>query len=254
MSIDAFYGLDNLGNLRIDRCLLRLMPPIADVKDTLHTLWITRNLITHIPAGYFEDLPQLTTLDLSNNQLPHFPDVSPINRTLHTLSLRSNYIITIPSFMVTTIFIALEFLSLRDNNIHTLPPSFVSNCPNLRQLFIAKNNLLTLDKSIFDVEGAMILSLSGNPWRCDSALAWLCDLDFMNHRMDGVVRQFKTYGRVGIRDYVDLVCTGPRVFAGMNIKNLRMSSTTSVSHQTCILFTQFIIPLVPKITDIVNVI
>ena len=67
MNIDALYGLNNLGNLRLDRCLLRRMPYIADVKDTIHTLTVTRNLITHIPDGYFDDLPKLAMLNLANN-------------------------------------------------------------------------------------------------------------------------------------------------------------------------------------------
>ena len=37
------------------------MPPIGHVKDTLQTLMITKNSITHIPNGYFDDLPQLTS-------------------------------------------------------------------------------------------------------------------------------------------------------------------------------------------------
>ena len=52
MSIDAFYGLNNLQSLRLERCLLRHMPPIAHVKDTLLSLFVPGNLIAYISDGY----------------------------------------------------------------------------------------------------------------------------------------------------------------------------------------------------------
>ena len=133
MNINALYGLNNLGNLRLDRCLLHRMPYIADVKDTLHTLMVTRNLITHIPDGYFDDMPQIAMLDLANNQLAHFPNVSSVHRTLRTLSLHSNHIPQIPKFVMTTVFIVLEYLRASDNIIKIIPAGFfiVPNCGNL---------------------------------------------------------------------------------------------------------------------------
>ena len=67
MSIDAFYGLNNLKGLRIERCLLRHMPPIAHVKDTLLSLFVPGNLIAYISDGYFEDFRDLTVLSIAKN-------------------------------------------------------------------------------------------------------------------------------------------------------------------------------------------
>ena len=108
MSIDALYGLNNLKSLRLERCLLRHMPPISHVKDTLLSLFVPGNLITYISDGYFEDFRDLTVLSIAKNYMTQFPDVSPIYQTLHTLSLHSNRIHTIPNVMVDNTFIALN--------------------------------------------------------------------------------------------------------------------------------------------------
>ena len=224
MSIDAFYGLNNLQSLRLERCLLRHMPPIAHVKDTLLSLFVPGNLIAYISDGYFEDFRDLTVLSVAKNYLTQFPDVSPIYQTLHTLSLHSNRIRTIPSFMVDNTFIALKYLMLWENNIHAIPTRLLSHCPNLRELLINDNNLRTLDHSVFEGNHSTVrVTLSGNPWRCDSALAWLCDLHFENYNNEGFVTQFKTFKRAGIPDYGRLICTGPDLYDGIKIIHLSMS-------------------------------
>ena len=73
------------------------------------------------------------------------------------------------------------------------------------------------------------MSSFDNPWRCDSALAWLCDLPIMDHKIKGMVKKYETYGRVGINDYDLLECTAPRMHEGIYIKHLRMSNTTNVN-------------------------
>ena len=127
MNIDALYGLSTLKTLRLDRCLLRVMPPIGHVKDTLQTLMITKNSITHIPNGYFDDLTQLITISLSNNYLTLFPDVSPVRQTLITLSISSNYIPQIPHFIFDNAFNSLRHLMIGDNIIHSLPSNFLTS-------------------------------------------------------------------------------------------------------------------------------
>ena len=221
MDIDALYGLNNLKTLRLDRCLLLFMPPVGHVKDTLQTLMVTENLITHIPNGYFDDLPQLITISLSNNYLTLFPDVSPVRHTLVTLSISSNYIPEIPHFMFDNAFISLKHLMIGDNIIHSLPSNFLSNFSSLQYFVTINNNLHTLDKTVFGGQHvAVVVALFGNPWRCDSALSWLCELHFENYSFMGLVQQFKTYEHVGITDYKRLVCAGPSIYAGMDIMHL----------------------------------
>ena len=162
-------------------------------------------------------------IKLADNCLTQFPDVSPVHQTLFTLSLRSNYISEIPQFMVDNIFISLKSLMLSNNKIYKLPSSFLSNIPNLQELFILNNHLHTLDESVFGgTHTAMVVTLAGNPWRCDSALAWLCDLPLANYSLRGFSKLYRTYGHTGVTDYGRLKCAGPDVFAGIDIMHLRM--------------------------------
>ena len=223
MSIDAFYGLKNLKRIHLEQCRLRRMPPIVQVKDSLQSLLIIGNKIAHIPECYFHGLRQFTTLSLAENCLTQFPDVSPVHQTLFTLSLRSNYISEIPHFMVDNIFISLKSLMLSNNKIYKLTSSFLSNIPNLQELFILNNRLHTLDESVFGgTHTAMVVILAGNPWRCDSALAWLCDLPLSNYSLRVFFKQYRTYGHTGVTDYGRLKCAGPDVFAGIDIMHLCM--------------------------------
>ena len=91
MDADALYGLNTLHSLTLDRCHLRSMPPVADVKDTLINLAIIQNLVTYIPADYFKGFAQ-QTLSLMYNRLAQFPDVYPLNHTLNTFYLVVNRI------------------------------------------------------------------------------------------------------------------------------------------------------------------
>ena len=87
-------------------------------------------------------------------------------------------------FMVTETFVVLEYLTASDNKINIIPSGLFKNWPNLRQFIITKNKLRTLDISIFEGrDDAVVVSLSGNPWWCDSALTWLCDLHLMDHKI-----------------------------------------------------------------------
>ena len=85
MDTDALYGLNKLHSLTLNLCDLWSMPPVVDVKDPLINLAVTENLITYIPADYFEGFTQLQTVSLMINRLAHFPDVHPHNLTLNTL-------------------------------------------------------------------------------------------------------------------------------------------------------------------------
>ena len=115
-----------------------------------------------------------------------------------------------------------------DNIIHSLPSNFLSNFPSLQYFVTINNDLHTLDKTVFGGQHvAVVVALFGNPWRCDSALSWLCDLHLENYSFMGVVQQFKTYGHVGITDYERLVCAGSSTYAGMDI----MQFSTFQSYQ-----------------------
>ena len=200
MDTDALYGLNKLHSLVLEMCRLRSMPPVADVKDTLSNLAITQNLITYIPADYFKGFTKLQSLSLIFNRLAYFPDVRPLNLTLNALFLT-------------------------ENRITRIPQSVIPSCSKLKQLGITWNNLGTLNGSIFGGgHVAMEVFMSGNPWRCDSSLAWLCNLKYGNftERFSGRQRQFRAFGRARFSDYNLLECAQPDLYAGAKIRGLSM--------------------------------
>ncbi|CAK9822912.1 Protein flightless-1 [Anthophora retusa] len=106
----------------------------------LRTLNIRRNNIksSGIPAELFH-LEELTTLDLSHNNLKEVPEGLERARSLLNLNLSHNHIDTIPN----TLFIHLTdllFLDLSDNKLETLPPQ-TRRLANLQTLNLNHNPL-----------------------------------------------------------------------------------------------------------------
>ncbi|OAD58387.1 Protein flightless-1 [Eufriesea mexicana] len=106
----------------------------------LRTLNIRRNNIksSGIPAELFH-LEELTTLDLSHNNLKEVPEGLERARSLLNLNLSHNHIDTIPN----TLFIHLTdllFLDLSDNRLETLPPQ-TRRLANLQTLNLNHNPL-----------------------------------------------------------------------------------------------------------------
>ena len=173
------------------RCLLLL---------TLRNLAITYNFITYIPVDYFKGFTTLQTLFLTMNHLIQFPDVHPLNHTLKSL-----------------------FLLL--NRIKIIPQSVIPSCPKLKQLNIKRNMLQTLDGSLFvGRSAAMRVTMSANPWRCDSSLAWLCNLEYGNFTEDisGRQLQLRMFGRARFSEYNFLECAQPHLYARAKIRDLSM--------------------------------
>ncbi|XP_060826795.1 protein flightless-1 isoform X1 [Bombus pascuorum] len=106
----------------------------------LRTLNIRRNNIksSGIPAELFH-LEELTTLDLSHNNLKEVPEGLERARSLLNLNLSHNHIETIPN----TLFIHLTdllFLDLSNNKLETLPPQ-TRRLANLQTLNLNHNPL-----------------------------------------------------------------------------------------------------------------
>ena len=97
----------------------------------------------------FYKLPNLQSLDLSNNLISH----------LHP---RQFYYLT-----------KLSYLDLSHNTISNLPGSTITSLSSsLSQLNLAGNILNSLPSSTFSILSSMsILDLSSNPWNCNCMLA-----------------------------------------------------------------------------------
>ena len=200
MDADALYGLNTLHSLTLDRCHLRSMPPVADVKDTLINLAIIQNLVTYIPADYFKGFAQLQTLSLMYNRLAQFPDVYPLNHTLNTI-----YLVV--------------------NRITQMTQSVIPSCSKFKQFSVRRNKLVTLNGSIFGGgHVVMEVSMLDNPWRCDTSLAWLCNLEYGNftEEFSGRKLQIPMFGRARFSDYNLLEYAQPDLNAGAKIRDFSM--------------------------------
>ena len=110
-------------------------------------------LNSFIPDHAFGDLRNLTTLDLSSNQLDH---VWPRTFT----GLRS-----------------LVRLHLADNCLTDLPDGVLRHSPRLRRLNLDGNALTTLRQCVVARRSRLtVLSLVGNPVTCDCRLSWISKL------------------------------------------------------------------------------
>ena len=218
MQTKALHGLNNLIRLILKRCHLREMPPVvASVKRTLQMLNVKDNNITTIQQYYFDGFEDLRYLILSKNKLKIFPNIHPISGVLKDLLVTSNFITEIPPTLSKQLFPSLKMISLARNRIADIPLGIFSRLPSLYAFDIQRNKLSTFklpDFFVYNVTDELLLNLGGNPWRCDSALAWLADLDTGVIKLFGSSGLFPRLGRIWFLSYKMVCCHGPTQHAG----------------------------------------
>ena len=165
----------------------------------------TGNLLTQIPAGYFQHLPFLENIKLDSNALNvvanfAFSAVS----TVTSLSLNKNNLEIITSHMLKGLF-NLERLDLDENAIHTLEPGCLSDTTKLVDLWLWRNQLQTLSQNIFDLNNHPTalgnFYMDENLLVCDCGLKWILDADG-----SWLTLTYKS----------TTICSGPGIMAGQN--------------------------------------
>ncbi|XP_052799935.1 tyrosine-protein kinase receptor cam-1-like [Mya arenaria] len=92
------------------------------------------------------------------------------------MDLRDNRLKTIPVEAL-NMHTQLDFLHLGDNEITEIGEDGLGSFPNLAMLHIQNNYLQTLPRKMRSTFlHCDIVSLRGNPWRCDCELRWLADI------------------------------------------------------------------------------
>lgn len=124
----------------------------------LHTLYISRNIISEIPAD-IQRLGNLTYLNLSFNNISTLPHEICSLRKLTTLSLSNN------SFNIFPIELQklnkLESLSLSNNQIKNLPDK-ITGFKNLKNLYLEENRIERLPRILAFLPEIKNLELKGN--------------------------------------------------------------------------------------------
>ena len=116
------------------------MPPTADVKDTLISLWLSINHISFVPHDYFTALKKLRMLSLGWSWLTELPDVTDLASTLFELNLPHNNIVIYPNWILLVSMAQLDKLDLCDIHIEVFPPMILCGKPQLRSIGLAGNN------------------------------------------------------------------------------------------------------------------
>ena len=250
MDVGALSGLAMLQVLLLKRCQLRQMPPVVDtVKYTLEVLNLHGNRISTIGPDYFEGFVTLTLLQLSGNQLKTIPDLGPLSGTLIHLSFISNCITDISHSLYANTFAALTSIKLADNLIANVPCCVFSKWPSLAEFDISYNYLHSFpfpEFLVFNARKDVFMRLGFNRWRCDSALAWLAELDIGEVVRMGSTRRYSRSGFVWFLDYDIIRCAGPPRHA--RIRLLKLSKFKVICTTLCATHKRFrevaILPMV----------
>ena len=233
MDVGALSGLAMLEVLLLKRCHLRQMPPLVDtVRYTLEVLNLQGNRISTIVPDYFDGCASLTYLQLSENQLKTIPDLGPLSGTLIHLSFISNCITDIPPSLYANTFAALTSIKMADNLIANFPCCVFSKLPNLGEFDISYNHLHSFtfpEFLVFNATKDVFMRLGFNRWRCDSALAWLAELDIVEVFRMGSTRRYSRSGFVWFLDYDIIRCAGPPRHAHIRLLKLCKSKVIYIT-------------------------
>ncbi|KAJ8322443.1 hypothetical protein KUTeg_000003 [Tegillarca granosa] len=156
------------------------------------------------------DLPMLTTVDLAQNDIETFPSKI-FSKTLTSLNYSHNNMGAMEAgdFAETP---SLVFLDISDNGLEAIPsePSSFSSLKNINELWIADNNLRTLDPMVLGnqfMPHLSIIYVGGNPWYCDCHLKWLKQ---MSELPSGVIQEIHS-----------IRCSGPDPLKDKRFDKLR---------------------------------
>lgn len=175
----------------------------------LTDLYLSGNELESVDAEVFDNLPNLTRLDLSNNNIQTFSERAfPLNNTLQVLKLSgsfhnhstiddplhglkhgnlrqltaldlSNNDLVIPTDDMFAGLPSLVRLNLQNSSIVSIPNGTL-RVPPLRDLDLRDNSIRDLSAvtmAEFSLKPGLRVQLAGNPWRCDcffeDALSWL---------------------------------------------------------------------------------
>ncbi|PSN37590.1 hypothetical protein C0J52_14527 [Blattella germanica] len=165
---NSFHGLLRLSKLNIENCLVReIIPGAFNGLGELHQLYLGGNnlktldgkcfdglpnlmflKISHginsLPGNLFKVMPNLTHLNLDNNNLSNLHlNVTKDLKKLQVLSLEKNKIQILYNNMFSCLTNLIE-LKLDDNSIHTINDHAFNGMKHLQKINLRNNNICTL--------------------------------------------------------------------------------------------------------------
>ncbi|XP_055693806.1 vasorin-like [Lutzomyia longipalpis] len=173
---ESFLGLRHLEHLELDDNVIKDVDVDAFTGLVALTwLDIADNNLTVMPTVQLSKLSNLTNLSLSGNSFSYLPAVALLNlfnlRELHLDRLERLTRIDSRAFVDNT---HLQLITLDANPAFCdLPPRLFHGNPNLVDISMRSNGLMTLDAIQFPLDRLRRLHLAENPLECNCSLLWL---------------------------------------------------------------------------------
>lgn len=207
-------GIPNTKSLNLENNKLKRLHSMALSEfSNLASLSLRKNRIKNLDNGIFHGLKNLVDLDISENKIRAVSGNMFVGlNNLENLDIGKNQIRSIHKDAFTGCPNVIE-INLEHNTLISFNFSMLQNLPKigsldlsnnqlfwidvdpkmylrLKDLVLSNNNLQTLSKRIVNLMGSSsIVSLEGNPWKCDCNLGWVVDDAINKHVRIDTVRE-----------------------------------------------------------------
>ncbi|XP_038127326.1 immunoglobulin superfamily containing leucine-rich repeat protein 2-like [Cyprinodon tularosa] len=178
------------------------------------TLSLSANQIVTIPVGSFDNVTQVTSLWMANNELSSVEEFSLVLLVhLRYFDISHNKLADFPWADLKNLT-ALELLKMNHNKLSHLPKDAFSNLKNLRSLRLNNNRFKTIAEGTFDgLVSLSHLQIFNNPFVCTCTLDWL--------------RNWISLTTISITEQSLITCATPKELRGEIISKLPESKCTS---------------------------
>ncbi len=175
-------GIANVGPVLFDKSEQGITDlTVEQIPANTEAVTFNANEISHVPAGYFVNLPSLYKIMLYLNVITFVDPYSFAGvPNITFLSLGNNNLVMIHKNMLSGL-INLQVLRLLNNKISLIESGSFKDCSALTRLELKNNLLQTLHGSIFDPLNhpsyLSLFTIMNNPLSCDECLTWLKQAD-----------------------------------------------------------------------------
>ena len=174
IEVGAFCNLRQISTLNLNENYLQ-SPPECALKCCIVTLLVADNNISTLDKHFFRGYKKLETLHLNSNKLALFPNLHWTQHSLKSLLAAENKIESMDMFKTTGVFEILQYIDKGGNNIRMFDVKMMGHMPKLLHILLHHNKLTSIDD--FRIYYKNAISLSGDPWHCETALSWMGEDD-----------------------------------------------------------------------------